>query len=248
MLRDLILMNLSVVQLRIAKLIGSLIRPDCWRALSFGVAPTIEHLPVLRRLDVDGVIDVGANRGQFSLACRIAMQQIPIIAFEPIPDEAKTFDAIHGRDRNITLVKCALGELRSEATLHLSRNADSSSLLPIGARQSELFPGTAESGTIKVEVQTLDDAIPLMSGRRSQLLKLDVQGYELNVLRGGIQALVLCKYVYCECSEVSLYDGQALRPEVSAFLQTHGFRESGSFNHQYHRTELIQADYLYSRD
>lgn len=100
-------MKTSVLQLRMAKLLASLRRPSCWRALSLGVAPTIEHLPVLRGLEVDGIIDVGANRGQFSLACRIAKRHVPIIAFEPIPEEAATFEAIHGRDRNITLVKCA---------------------------------------------------------------------------------------------------------------------------------------------
>lgn len=230
-----------------AKLLASLRRPSCWRALSLGVAPTIEHLPVLRGLEVDGIIDVGANRGQFSLACRIAKRHVPIIAFEPIPEEAATFEAIHGRDRNITLVKCALGDLKGDATLHLSSSLDSSSLLPIGTRQSELFPKTAESGSIKVPVQTLDESLPLMSGRRSQLLKLDVQGFELNVLKGGIQTLKTCKYVYAECSEVALYDGQALHGEVSGFLSTQGFRELDSFNHQFHLTELIQADYLYSK-
>ena len=238
----------SVFRIRVEKLMGSLLRPRCWKALSLGVAPTIEHLSVLRRLDVDGVIDVGANRGQFTLACRIAMPHIPIIAFEPIPAEARKFTAIHGNDGNIVLVSCALGDARAQATLHLSQSLDSSSLLPIGSRQTEMFPNTAESGTITVPVQMLDDSIPLMAGRQRQLLKLDVQGYELSVLQGGVQTLNLCQYVYAECSEVALYERQALRPEVTEFLRNHGFRELGRFNPQFDGSELIQADYLFSRD
>lgn len=240
-------MNPKVFQVRLQKLLTSLTRPMCWNALRRGVAPTVEHFTLLRQLKIDGVIDVGANRGQFTLACRITMPKIPILAFEPIPDEASTFEAIHGRVENIQLVRSALGECRSQATLHISRSADSSSLFPIGQRQTELFPETAEVGTLTVEVETLDDWIPNMAGRHHQLLKLDVQGYELNVLKGGTKTLQSCKYVYAECSEVTLYDGQALRLEITDFLSHHGFRESGAYNRQYHKNELVQADYLYER-
>jgi hypothetical protein len=56
-----------------------------------------------------------------------------------------------------------------------------------------------------------------------------------------------CRYVYAECSEVPLYDGQALRPEVAAFLKDAGFAEREVLNPSYIRGELIQADYLYER-
>jgi FkbM family methyltransferase len=203
---------------------------------------------MLRELEIDGIIDVGANRGQFTLACRIALTHIPILAFEPIPNEADIFSAIHGQDSSIDLVRCALGEASSQSVLHLSKCYDSSSLLPIGRRQTELYPHTAEKGTLVVSVQALDDYLHLMAGRKNQLLKLDVQGYELNVLKGSSGTLATCKYVYAECSEVPLYDGQALRPEVADFLQAFGFRQTGSFNLQFQGSELIQADYLFSRE
>ncbi len=241
-------MTKSLFRIRVAKLVASMTHPSCWRALSLGVAPTIEHLPLLRKLDVDGVIDVGANRGQFTLACRIAMPTVPVLAFEPIFEEAEKFTRIHGGQNNIVLLKYALGEARSEATLHISRSLDSSSLLPIGALQTKLFPNTAETGTITVPVQMLDDSLKLMVGRQRQLLKLDVQGYELNVLKGAVKTLELCQYVYAECSEVALYEGQSLRPEVTDFLRQFGFHEAGRVNPQFDGSKLIQADYLYSRD
>jgi FkbM family methyltransferase len=215
--------------------------------LAHGVAPSIEHLPVLRKLQVDGIIDVGANRGQFSLACRLALPKAPIVAFEPIPHEAKTYRAVHGGFTHVELLETALGDQAGQATLHLSQSADSSSLLSIGSRQTELFPGTQEVASIVVPVQRLDDLQQHWTGRHQQLLKLDVQGFELNVLRGAEQTLQNCKFVYAECSDVVLYEGQALRPEVSKFLASHGFRESASFNATYDGEQLIQADYLYVR-
>ena len=240
-------LNTSLLKLRLSKLTASLTRPCCWRALAYGVAPAIEHLPVLRKLTVDGVVDVGANRGQFSLSCRIAMPTVPVLAFEPIPGEAKIYKSIHGMMRGVELCQCALGETSSEAEFHLSNSLDSSSLLPIGKRQRDLFPETAESGTIKVEVKTLDDFLPKMSGRSAQLLKIDVQGFELGVLKGAVKTLSTCRHVYAECSEVQLYEGQALRPAVASFLAGFGFKEFGSYNHQHDQSELIQADYLFSR-
>ena len=240
-------MNLALYKIRLRKLFVSLTHPSCWRGLGIGVAPSVEHLTLLRSLKVDGIIDVGANRGQFTLACRLAKPGIPVVAFEPIPDEASTFRKVHGQATHVTLIESALGESRGIATLHLSKSADSSSLLPIGQRQTEYFRDTAEVGTIKVPIQRLDDLSAHWRGRSSQLLKLDVQGYELNVLRGSVQTLGSCKYVYAECSEVELYEGQALKQEVSDFLKSNGFVEKGMFNPEYQQSQLIQADYLFQR-
>lgn len=237
----------DLLKLRLAKIWTAIARPSFWSALYAGVAPAIEHRALLFSLEVDGILDVGANRGQFTLACRIAKPGVPVVAFEPIPAEAATFRQVHGHIPWVTLLESALGHTKGTATLHLSKCADSSSLLPIGKLQTELFGDTVEIGTINVPVNRLDDLGHLWAFRTRQLLKLDVQGFELNVLRGAIKTLESCAYVYAECSEVPLYDGQALRPEVEAFLGQHGFRLRSRCNEQRVNGELIQADYLFAR-
>lgn len=233
--------------LRVQKALFALSHPTCWCALAHGVAPTIEHRRILHGLVLDGVIDVGANRGQFSLLMRLMNPGVRIVAFEPIPDEASIFREVHRPTDIVFLVESALGELPGQAILHMSRSADSSSLLPIGRRQAELFSGTEEIGTLPVAVKRLDDFVSLWAGRSKQLLKLDVQGFELNVLRGGIKTLRSCAYVYAECSHESLYDGQALFPEVESFLNARGFSVLRRCNEQYANGRLIQADYLFER-
>jgi FkbM family methyltransferase len=211
-----------------------------------GVAPSIEHVGVLRRLAVDRIIDVGANRGQFSLACRLTLPNVPIVAFEPIPKEAAVFREAHKGCQHVQLIEVALGESESSATLHLSRSADSSSLLPI-TQQSEYFQQTDEVGTLNVPVKTLDKVSLDWTPSRRQLLKLDVQGFELKVLQGAKRFLSECIYVYVECSEVELYEGQALRKEVESFLGSQGFQRASRHNELFHKGELIQADYLFER-
>jgi len=77
------------------------------------------------------------------------------------------------------------------------------------------------------------------------LLKVDVQGYELEVLKGATATLEKCSYVYLECSEIELYDGQALRKDVDSYLATHSFELLHTYNKSFHDGQLIQAEYLF---
>jgi FkbM family methyltransferase len=215
--------------------------------LRFGVAPSIEHVGPLEDLSPDAVIDVGANRGQFALLARLLYGPIRIVSFEPIPAEADVFESVHGGNPTIRLHRCALGAAAGQETLHLSESADSSSLLPIGRKQTELFEHTQEIGTLTVPVRRLDDHVSDWVGASRQLLKIDVQGFELNVLRGAASTLGTCAYVYVECSEVSLYDGQALRQEVDEFLAAHGFVLISRHNLYWEGDQLIQSDCLFGR-
>lgn len=237
----------GVYRLRLRKLAYALFHPPCWSALALGVVPGVEHQTALKGLGFDGIIDVGANRGQFTLAMRLCLPNVPVVAFEPVPSEARAFRKVHAKAVNVTLIDTAVGETAGEAILHLSNCADSSSLLPIGREHIRLYPDTAEVGKLTVLVKRLDDFAGYWHGKGRQLLKLDVQGFELQVLRGALNTLDTCAHVYVECSEVSLYDGQSLRSEVQAFLEGAGFRLAGCFNPTLAEGKLVQADYLFSR-
>ena len=69
--------------------------------------------------------------------------------------------------------------------MHVSAREDSSSLLPVGEGQVSAFPGTDEVGTTNVEVRTLDSVMANRDLEKPALLKVDVQGFELPVLRGA---------------------------------------------------------------
>jgi FkbM family methyltransferase len=231
--------------MKLKKALFSLSHLRCWNALCLGIVPAIEHERVLARLDCDLILDVGANRGQFSLISRIVKPTIPIVAFEPIQTEAEVFrKALSGK--NVRLHCVALGEYAGEAEIHLSRKADSSSLLPIGEAQSKLFT-TDEIGTLKVPVKKLDDLKSEWQEYSRILLKIDVQGFELSVLKGSTETLKNCVYVYVECSEIELYVGQALYRDVANFLNQQGFKLQSRCTETVVDGKLIQADYLFVR-
>ena len=234
--------------LRMRKLIYSLLRPRCWKALRLGIAPSIEHRKALSGIHCDLIIDAGANRGQFSLISKLVKPGVPILAFEPIPSEAELFRCVTTGLEMIKLHQTALGDIAGEAELHLSRHQDSSSLLPIGEMQKKLFPATDEIGTLRVSVKRLDDFRSDWEKYARILLKIDVQGFELPVLKGAADALQKCAYVYVECSEIELYVEQALFRDVAEFLKDQGFKLKCRYNETLAEKQLIQADYLFCRE
>lgn len=210
-----------------------------WRhaLLKHRVAASLEHAPLADLIEPSTILDVGANRGQFALWARSTWPNARIVAFEPIPTEAAIFTQVLP---GATLHRSALGDRSGEAAIHLSARLDSSSLLPIGEGQTTRYPGTHEIGTMSVPVRRLDEVIDCPSA--PALLKIDVQGYEMWTLMGAERLLPSLTWVYVECSERELYVGQALRDDLTRWLDERGFVQTAVISDR-----GIQSDILFSR-
>jgi len=219
-----------------------------WRALVLGVPAGVEHRSVLGSLECSTVVDVGANRGQFALAARHRWPDAQVISFEPLDRPVSTFRRVFSRDPLTILHQSAIGPREDVGTMHLSRSDDSSSLLAITRLQDTVFPGTDEVGTVDVRVAPLAAFIESGSMVEPALLKIDVQGYELEVLRGCEPLLCEFDLIYCECSFVELYEGQGLAGDVVQWLADHDFTMAGVFHAAYDdRGRAVQADFLFTR-
>lgn len=215
---------------------------------SHGVAPAIEHERILERLDFDFVADVGANRGQFSLVCRRLKPGARIVAFEPLPEPARIYREVFDGDDQVRLHQCALAPVRGEMAMHVSGRDDSSSLLPISSIQTDNFPGTEAVATLRVPTGPLSDFLTAEDLRARNLLKIDVQGYELEVLKSAEMLLPRFRWIYAECSFVPLYEGQALADDVTLWLKDRGFDLVRRVNPTFGRDGgLLQMDFLFER-
>ena len=212
------------------------------------VAASAEHVSALSGLRCAVVVDIGANRGQFSLLARGLNPVARIYAFEPLPEAAARYRTVFARDPGVTLHEAAIGTRTGQAAIHISRCDDSSSLLPITSTQAALFAGTKEVGTTMVKVAPLDEFLTPEQIIEPALLKLDVQGYELEALKGCETLLDRFAYAYVECSFMELYAGQALADEVVGWLQKRGFQLCGVYNMSYYKGgRAVQGDFLFSR-
>jgi FkbM family methyltransferase len=210
------------------------------------VAAAVEHR-YLREYPARTFVDVGANRGQFALIATHFNPGARIHAFEPLASARGTLEELAGEHEGWRVYPVALSDRPSEATLYVSRREAASSLLPITERMTEFVAGTEAHGQVTVEVARLDEVLEPTDIARPSIMKIDVQGAELDVLRGGAGLLPHLDLIVVEASFTELYAGQAFASDIIEFLQHTDpvFDLVGVYNPQYDQGRCVQADFLF---
>lgn len=229
---------------RIRKALSALSVPGYWPSLARGVVPGFEHKAAFVGRDFSTVLDVGANKGQFAAFARHRWPRARLVCFEPLPGPRQRLFKLLGSVAEIHPI--ALGECEGQAEMHLATREDSSSLLALSDAQKRLF-AMDESTVISVPVYRLDDVIRDKELEGRTLLKIDVQGFEFEVLKGATGILGAIDEIYVECSYLELYVGQRLAGEVKEFLADFGLTESDRFNVYSDGVSDVQADILFTR-
>ncbi len=180
----------------------------------------------LERLGIETVIDVGANEGQFITGLERSLPGKRIIAFEPIPSvHAKLVEAT--KHFNVTAINAGLSSKAGTSTINVSENLVSSSLLEMGDLHQELYPESKYVRSESIHLMRLDDAVKEYEIRDNLLVKIDVQGYEDQVIAGGLETLALAAAVIVESSFQPLYRQAWLFGDVYRHFTSTGFRFSG---------------------
>jgi FkbM family methyltransferase len=173
------------------------------------------------------IIDIGANTGSYAEHLKTIFGAERVIAFEPQEKHAAKL-----RRRGFEVCSVALGDENGTAELNINTHDASSSLLPLGAPHLEEWPELAETGVkAPVPLRRLDDCVP-QDLADDILIKIDVQGYEIPVLRGGAKTFGRARLVLIEMSFVPMYAGQPLFHDVHMQLTELGFRLAGLKNQQ----------------
>jgi FkbM family methyltransferase len=182
----------------------------------------VDRFDWLRKLDVKVVLDGGANQGQWVEYCRQIWPDAKYVCFEPLPECASNIP----RDDKVTVVEMALGDRFGKVSFNRSSFNQSSSVLKMGDLHKKLYPFSAGESTCEVEMTTMDEWCE-KSGVWPDLVKLDLQGYELQAMIHSPRVMMKAKVVCCETSFLELYDGQPLFGEVHDYMTQIGFRYMG---------------------
>jgi FkbM family methyltransferase len=234
---------------KLVKLLICLSNSQYRAGLFQGIGAAIEHDSYFKNSNFRTVVDAGANCGQFSLVMRRNFPDAKIFAFEPLSGPAEKFKALFVRDPETKLFNAALARKSGSMTINVSASDDSSSLLPISDLQERTFPGTAQATTQEIMAGPLSDFVNESEIQRPALLKLDVQGFELEVLKACGCLIDIFDEIYCECSFFELYTGQALAPEIIGFMSEMGFTLKGFNNVNYDDFgKTVQADFIFVRN
>lgn len=218
------------------------------RGLIQGVAATLEHRAALKPYQFATIVDIGANRGQFTLLMTGLCPDANILAFEPLAAPFRKLAEVTSGLSKVQAVNSAIGMMRGNLSMNVAMRDDSSSLLPITALQTSIFPHTDQVGIEEVRIAPLSDFLADVAIERPSLLKIDVQGYECEVLKGAADCLDCFDVVYVEASFLQLYEGQPLASDVIDALCGKGFRLSAIHNLWHARDgRAVQADFLFER-
>lgn len=216
------------------------------RGLLQGIGATIEHRDQLAALSLRTVVDIGANTGQFALLSRGLFPDAQIFSFEPLSRPAGKYRRLFEGDVHVRLFQAAVAPVSDRREMHVSARDDSSSLLSISDRQVKFAPGTGEAGREEVTLGPLSQFISASDIVGPAVLKLDVQGYELEALKGCESLLSCFDYVFVEVSFTPLYHGQVLAAELIEWLAARDFHARSAGNASYGEDScIVQFDLLF---
>ena len=187
----------------------------------------------LASLPIDVIVDVGANRGQFAERAVRVFPDAGLFCFEPVPEAFAQLEEWAKRVPNfVATYNVALGS--EPGTQHFFVHADhtmSSSFLEPTELLEKEYPKTRRKKRIEVEVRRLDDyhGEIMKSDRKCILLKIDVEGFEMDVLKGSINTLGSIGAIIVEIHVVQLFKGHPSFREIDDFLYERNYRFSGFF-------------------
>jgi FkbM family methyltransferase len=169
--------------------------------------------------------DVGANRGQYAQKSRALGYRGKIYSFEPLLEENQHLQLLAQKDPDwIAVAPVALGSQRGTGSINRSGNSVSSSFLQMNESHLDLDSNSKFIGVQETPIETLDFYFQMYHQEGNTcFLKLDVQGFESQILDGCSEALSKIKYLQIELSLSNLYSGSKLFNPMHEYLLHKGY-------------------------
>lgn len=189
----------------------------------------------LKAIPIKTVIDIGANTGQFARAMSLHFPEATFLCFEPLPEPYVALEH-WARETNgrVQTFNVAIGDQDGQKQMYFHRDFSPSSSLLVATDLSEiLFPAIKNQERVAVKLVTLDRALQNTKLEDKILIKLDVQGFEDRVLKGGKEIFGKATACILEISLDTLYEGQADFRELCTQLDQMNYRYAGNLDQVY---------------
>jgi FkbM family methyltransferase len=189
---------------------------------------------LIDQLSIDCIFDVGANIGQYHdfLRDKVLYEGV-IVSFEPVARHVEILRARAQSDSNWRIEGCALGATTGTMQINVMKSDQFSSFLePDHSSTGDYTRLNVPDHIEPVAVRTLDEVLPKL---RDQLrferpyLKLDTQGFDIEVLRGAKQSLSAVHALQTEASVVHIYKGMPGYMQTIDYLTERGFDITGMY-------------------
>lgn len=193
-------------------------------SLGSGYLDSLELIELIKNenADVKVIFDAGANIGTWTLLVKSFFNDAAIHAFEPLQDHIDKFKNTTHKLTKITIHPFCLGSENTTSLFNISSFSDSSSILNATPLEAQQF-GYRKINEETVSVKRIDTLIEQNILPVPDIIKLDVQGFELEIIKGMGQYLNQVSYLIVEVSFREYYYGQALFLEIANYLSAYNF-------------------------
>lgn len=175
--------------------------------------------------DIRTVLDVGSNEGQFIKTALALMPDAFIYGFEPNPQAIQKLETTELNWQKVKILPIAFGSNKTVLPLNISKFSPSSSFLRMNEQHITEFPGTETEQVVGVTVDRLDNIVKSLEAASGPfLLKIDVQGFEMEVLLGATGIFDEISVIVCELNIAPLYENQYNFESIVAFMHQHHFQ------------------------
>lgn len=199
----------------------------------------LESLVKKFHISPSGVIHIGAHTGEeVKLYQELFSEKISMHLFEPQEKYFNLLKEKYSSSKNIKLYNFACGAKTSIEEMFISSNSGASSSILQPLQHLEIHPEIKFNKKETINLDLLDN----FKIYDSDFLNIDVQGYELNVLRGGSETILRAKYIYVEVNKKEVYKDAGLINEIDSFLKKFNFLRVST---QYAFDVLPWGDALY---
>lgn len=196
------------------------------------------------------VLDAGAHHGWFFHCWLDWCPKAEVFAFEPTEESFRRASQLYGSDPRVNLFQLGLGSQAGELTLHILADSQVSNsfLAPRQSTWQSIAYATGLVSQRRVPVTTVDEFCATQKLNRVHLLKIDVQGFELEVLKGARGTLANIDHVFVESGIQRLYEGAPSFSDVCDFMEQHAFHLMHL--RAWHRGNrvLVETDMLFRRN
>lgn len=185
--------------------------------------PFADMQQLLQLTTVRGIVDGGAYHGEIALRFERMFPEATVYCFEPASASFEVLQRQTSGSHRLRSVKQGLSSRRCALPLYLNVQGSTNSLSPVGNGGKKYQSWQTQNvGREDVELIPLDDWLRENTAVPIDLIKLDLQGHELNALEGASRTLLeSVKLVYTEVEFVRVYEENCLMYEVEAFLRKH---------------------------
>lgn len=172
-------------------------------------------------MEVSGVLHVGAHHGQ-EVKEYVSKKIKNMVFFEPLPESVAILEENlrpYAEDNNIVVFPYAAGNEEKIIEMYVSDHTMCSSLLEPKIVLTQ-YPNIKFHSKTDVQMIKIDDA---EINFEFNLMNIDVQGYELEVLKGSAETLHNIDYIYTEINRAEVYENAPHVDELDVFLSPYGF-------------------------